>query len=77
VLGDAVYDIAGITHQGALDSFWSSPLGPDPRTWDAFCRVLLDRCLVRGGFLSDEGLDLLVAGSVVRLTNTHRAYDHV
>lgn len=73
VLGQAVYDIPGITHQGSLDGFWQAPQMPDPALWDAFCRVLLDRCLVRGGFLSDEGLQLLIDGSVRRLTGT-RAY---
>jgi len=68
VLGHAVYDIAGITHQGPLDGFWTAPRAPEPRIWDAFCRVLLDRCLVRGGFLSEEGLELLIKGSVRRLT---------
>ncbi|MET0269323.1 MAG: capsular biosynthesis protein [Sphingomonas sp.] len=69
VLGHAVYHIAGITHQGALDTFWQTPARPDPRIWDAFCRVLYDRCLIRGGFSSDEGLTLLVEGAVRRLTD--------
>ena len=68
VLGQAVYDVAGITHQGPLDGFWPAPTPPDPQIWDAFCRVLLDRCLIRGGFLSEEGLQLLIEGSVKRLS---------
>lgn len=68
VLGQAVYDIAGITHQGPLDTFWANPRKPDPKLWDAFCRVLLDRCLIRGGFLSDEGLEMLVENATARLT---------
>jgi capsular polysaccharide export protein len=68
VLGHAVYDVPGITHQGSLDGFWCAPIDPDPAIWDAFCRVLLDRCLIRGGFLSEEGLELLISGSVARLT---------
>jgi capsular polysaccharide export protein len=68
VLGHAVYDVPGITHQGPLDEFWVAPHPPEPRIWDAFCRVLRDRCLVRGGFLSEEGLQLLIEGSVERLT---------
>lgn len=68
VLGHAVYHIAGITHQGSLDTFWQNPPVPDPAIWDAFCRVLYDRCLIRGGFASDEGLSLLVEGAVRRLT---------
>lgn len=67
VLGQAVYDVPGITHQGPLDGFWPAPLAPSPVVWDAFCRVLLDRCLIRGGFLSEEGLRLLVAGALDRL----------
>jgi capsular polysaccharide export protein len=68
VLGHAVYHIAGITHQGSLDTFWQDPPAPDVAIWDAFCRVLYDRCLIRGGFASDEGLTLLVEGAVRRLT---------
>ncbi|WP_240500137.1 capsule biosynthesis protein [Sphingomonas montana] len=68
VLGHAVYSVPGITHQGPLDGFWQAPCPPSPVIWDAFCRVLLDRCLVRGGFLSEEGLSLLIDGSVKRLT---------
>jgi len=68
VLGQAVYHIAGVTHQGPLDSFWRMPKPPRPELYDAFCRVLVDRCLVHGGFLSDKGVEMLVEGSVERLT---------
>ena len=74
VLGQAVYHIAGITHQGPLDSFWKSPQPPRPELYDAFCRVLLNRCLIHGGFLSDEGLQLLVEGAVQRLIGEEAAY---
>lgn len=67
VLGHAVYDMPGITHQGALDAFWRDPTAPDEELYDAFCRVLYHRCLVHGGYLSNEGLDLLVANAVPRL----------
>ncbi len=73
VLGQAVYHIPGITHQGSLDSFWNGPPVPDASIWDAFCRVLYDRCLIRGGFSSDEGLGLLIEGSVRRLTEPGHA----
>lgn len=69
VLGHAVYHIGGITHQGSLDAFWQDPPVPDATIWDAFCRVLYDRCLIRGGFSSNEGLDLLVEGAVRRLND--------
>jgi len=67
VLGDAVYDMPRITHQGGLDRFWVEPAAPDMAVFDAFRRVLVDRCLVHGGYFSDEGLDMLVRGSAARL----------
>jgi capsular polysaccharide export protein len=66
-LGQAVYNIPGITFDGPLDAFWSHPTPPDPRIWDAFSRVLQARCLVYGGFASDDGIEALVEGSIARL----------
>ncbi|MGE0776279.1 MAG: capsule biosynthesis protein, partial [Sphingomonadaceae bacterium] len=68
VLGRAIYDIDGITDQGLLDDFWSHQDAPDPEIYDAFCRTLLDRCLIRGGFASEEGLRLLIDAAFRRLT---------
>ena len=68
VLGDAVYDVEGVAHHGALESFWAAPPKPDTELWDAVRRVLIDRCLIRGGFLSEEGLTMLVENATARLT---------
>lgn len=67
VLGDAVYDVEGVAHHGALENFWAAPPKPDTQLWDAVRRVLIDRCLIRGGFLSEEGLTMLVDNAVARL----------
>ena len=67
VLGQAVYDIPRITNQGSLDAFWAHPVPPEPAVYGAFCRVLRDRCLVHGGYNSEEGLERLVEGSMRRL----------
>lgn len=67
VLGQAVYDMPRITHQGSLDAFWAHPVAPEPEVYDAFCRVLRERCLVHGGYHSEEGLERLVDGSARRL----------
>lgn len=67
VLGDAVYDIPRITHQTGLDLFWTDPIAPDMQVFDAFRRVLIDRCLVHGGYFSEEGLSMLVSGAAERL----------
>lgn len=68
VLGHAVYKVPGIVHDGSLDSFWTTSSPPDVALYDAFRSVLADRCLIRGGLLSDEGLKMLVNNAVERLT---------
>lgn len=67
VLGDAVYDVRGITHQRGLDRFWTEPQLPDPALYAAFKRMLHAHCLVRGGLASKSGLEILVHNSVERL----------
>lgn len=67
VLGDAVYDVKGITHGSGLDAFWTRPEAPDKALWTAFKRVLHQRCLVRGGLASKSATAILVSNSVARL----------
>lgn len=67
VLGHAVYKVPGVVHRGSLDDFWAAPRKPDMALYSAFRRVLIDRCLIRGGLLSEEGLQLLVDNAVARL----------
>jgi capsular polysaccharide export protein len=73
VLGSAIYDVEGITDQGLLDDFWSDPDAPNPQIYDAFCRTLLDHCLIRGGFASEEGLRLLIDAAFRKLTADEHA----
>jgi capsular polysaccharide export protein len=72
-LGNPVYDIAGLTDLKPLDAFWAAPQGPAPWMYDAFCRVLADRCLIHGAFLSNVGIELLVTESARRLIAADRA----
>ncbi|AHK71145.1 capsular biosynthesis protein [Gluconobacter oxydans] len=67
-LGNAVYDIPGITFQGPLEKFWSNPGQPDPEIFAAYRRVLIERCLIPGGFFSNEGMAKLVRHAIDRLT---------
>ncbi|MFZ2995325.1 capsule biosynthesis protein [Sphingobium sp.] len=69
VLGTSVYKVPGIVHHDDLDGFWSAPRAPDLALYAAFRRVLIDRCLIHGGLLSEEGLRMLVANSVDRLVH--------
>lgn len=66
-LGTAVYAIEGITDQGRLADFWTSPTTPDRALWDDFCRVLHKQCLVRGGLASESATRILIEGAVERL----------
>ena len=72
-LGRAVYDMPGLTHQGGLHDFWRRPCARNPDLYEAFRRVLADRCLVRGGFYSEDGLSLLIDGSLPRIVGKSQA----
>lgn len=67
VLGTAIYDIPGLTFQGGLDRFWADPTPPDCETFAAFRRVLIDHCLIPGGFFSDAALDKVVTHAIAKL----------
>lgn len=69
-LGRAVYDITGLTHQGSLDSFWRAREQPDPALYEAFRRVLADRCLLWGGFYAMETRPGLVLAAADRILGT-------
>jgi len=66
-IGDAIYDMPGLTHQHHLDSFWSDPTPPEPGLYAAFRRVLVDRCLVRGGLASESAVSILVENMLEKL----------
>jgi len=66
-LGKAIYNMPGITHQGRLDDFWARPQAPDRSVYDAFRRVLYDRCLIYGGLASESATRTLVDSAVERL----------
>ncbi len=66
-LGEAIYNIRGLTFGRHLDMFWSDPTPPEPGVYGAFRRVLVDRCLVRGGLASESAVATLVQSTVARL----------
>jgi capsular polysaccharide export protein len=66
-IGEAIYDMDGLTHQGHLDSFWVDPTPPEPGVYPAFRRVLVDRCLVRGGLASESAVEILIQSILERL----------
>lgn len=66
-LGQAVFDMAGLTHQGPLADFWHRPAPPDPALFAAYRTVLLHACMVNGNFYGEDGVRLAVAGSLARM----------
>jgi capsular polysaccharide export protein len=69
-LGDAVYNIPGLTFAHHLDEFWADPPPPEPGLYGAFRRVLVDRCLVRGGLASESAVRTLIDNIVRKLCGT-------
>ncbi|MDD2741853.1 MAG: capsular biosynthesis protein [Rhodocyclaceae bacterium] len=55
VLGQAVYDVPGLTFQGTLDDFWRAPLIPDPALLTAFINLMAAKFHVRGIYFDDPG----------------------
>lgn len=66
-IGEAIYDMAGLTHQRHLDTFWTNPAPPEPGLYAAFRRVLVDQCLIRGGLASESAVSALVQNMAERL----------
>ena len=58
-IGEALYDMPGLTHQEHLDTFWANPTPPEPGVYQAFRRVLVERSLVRGGLASESAVEIL------------------
>jgi capsular polysaccharide export protein len=69
-LGDAIYNIPGLTYRRHIDEFWSDPEPPEPGLYGAFRRILVDRCLVRGGLASQTAVETLIDSIVRRICST-------
>ncbi len=66
-LGNAVYDIPGLTTELELAAFWDSPHPPDPRLLDQFREVLIAETQVRGNYYTPAGIKIALPECVVRL----------
>ncbi len=67
VLGEAVYDVPGLTFDGGLDAFWTEAVPPDAHLLADYIRALAGTVQIRGAFFDDAGLDAAVAEAVHRL----------
>lgn len=57
-LGNAIYDIDGLTFQGELAAFWREAQAPDSLLYQDFRRVVIHTTQVNGGFYSGRGFSL-------------------
>lgn len=67
-LGQAMYDIAGMTAQDGLEQFWTEQPKPDAALVAAYRRVLMRLCLLPGDYFSPDGLNAAVQHAVARMT---------
>lgn len=70
-LGQAVFDVPGLTFQGSLDTFWSERTVPDKPLRDAFVKLMASSIQIRGVFYNQPGLDAGVSAAINRLHNAH------
>jgi capsular polysaccharide export protein len=66
-LGKAVYDIAGLTHQGPLSTFWTDPAAPDRALLNDFLSVLADCAMIPGSFYTEEGVSVAASHALKRI----------
>jgi capsular polysaccharide export protein len=67
-LGAAIYDMAGLTWQDGLDTFWTDATPPDPRNVADFIRALTGTVQLRGVYYAEPGLSAAVKATAARLS---------
>ena len=67
VLGEAIYDVSGLTFQGSLDKFWTGASKPDAALVRAFVGAMAGTVQIRGVFFDEPGLGAAVRAAVGRL----------
>jgi capsular polysaccharide export protein len=72
VLGRAIYDMPGLTHQSGLDRFWREPEAPSAEFYAAFRKVVMATTQVNGAFATPRGRALAVPAVVRRLLDSRR-----
>lgn len=59
-MGNAFYDMAGLTHVGPLDGFWRDPVSPEASDVEAFVNYLKNTSQFNGGFETAAARKLLI-----------------
>ncbi|WP_020682468.1 capsule biosynthesis protein [Marinobacterium rhizophilum] len=69
-LGQSIYNLQGLCFQGPLDNFWKQKQKPDKTLFHAFRNTVIHRTQLNGGFYNARGIELAIAGSIRRLTQS-------
>ena len=69
VLGQAVFDIPGMSFQGTLDAFWTEGAAPDAGLVRDFLLALSHTVQIRGTFFGKAGMAAAVNSAAWRLAN--------
>lgn len=67
-LGQAIFDLPGLTFQGPLATFWRDATPPDASLLGDYLRVLEHACLVNGNYYTEAGMRLAIRNALPRLT---------
>ncbi|HIP81625.1 MAG TPA: capsular biosynthesis protein, partial [Leucothrix mucor] len=63
-LGNAIYNMAGLTFQGSLDVFWTQASPPDQALFEAFKTSVIENTQINGNFYNQKGIKMAVANSL-------------
>ncbi|MGC8508932.1 MAG: capsule biosynthesis protein [Thiomonas sp.] len=67
VLGQAVFDVPELTHQGGLDSFWTQGKPPDAALVHDFLKAIAGTIQIRGVFFEQDGMRAAAREAALRL----------
>ncbi|MUO79712.1 capsular biosynthesis protein [Agrobacterium vitis] len=67
VLGCAVFDVPGLTHQGRLDDFWKRPEPVDPELMRDLVKALAATIQIKGDFFNKAGRQAAIGAMVQRV----------
>ncbi|HKK29396.1 MAG TPA: capsular biosynthesis protein [Alphaproteobacteria bacterium] len=66
-LGNAFYDLEGLTHQGSLSRFWTAPQPPDRDLFLRFRAVVMARTQINGSYYAPRGREMALPEATRRL----------
>lgn len=67
VLGEAIYDIEGLSYAGSLDAFWQDLHRPNMNLFHHFRNVVIHATQLNGGFYTSAGIRMAVQQAIPAL----------